>query len=138
MSNISNVTKLLALATIIKKEFSEALKPFNITHDEYKVLQILFTQDSLFQREIAELTNKDGAQITRNIDKLVKAGYVERQNVEEDRRAFRIVLTAQAFARQSTLEELEQTINTKLFASIEAYEASMLTALIDKMINSYK
>ncbi|TXB62327.1 MarR family transcriptional regulator [Phaeodactylibacter luteus] len=65
-----------------------------ITIDQWVVLQVLNQQNGLSQLEIARATYKDAPTITRIIDLLCKKGFTERVTDANDRRKFRIELTA--------------------------------------------
>lgn len=66
---------------------------FNITVDQWVVLQELNNNDGQGQIALANSTFKDAPTITRIIDLLSQKGYLERVNNPEDRRRFKICLT---------------------------------------------
>jgi DNA-binding MarR family transcriptional regulator len=68
-------------------------KGFNITVDQWVVLQELNKNDGQGQIALANSTFKDAPTITRIIDLLCQKGYVERINNPDDRRRFKICLT---------------------------------------------
>ena len=66
---------------------------FEVTVDQWQVLKVLYDNNDLNQREIAELTYKDHPTLTRIIDLLCKKELVERKMHPSDRRSFIIHLT---------------------------------------------
>jgi DNA-binding MarR family transcriptional regulator len=68
---------------------------FNITVDQWVVLQELNQNDGQGQISLANRTFKDAPTITRIIDLLSQKGYVTRVNNPEDRRRFKICLTTE-------------------------------------------
>jgi DNA-binding MarR family transcriptional regulator len=68
-------------------------KGFNITVDQWVLLQELNQNDGQGQIALANSTFKDAPTITRIIDLLCQKGYVERINNPDDRRRFKICLT---------------------------------------------
>lgn len=66
---------------------------FNITVDQWVLLQELNQNDGQGQIALANSTFKDAPTITRIIDLLSQKGYVKRINNPDDRRRFKICLT---------------------------------------------
>jgi MarR family transcriptional regulator, organic hydroperoxide resistance regulator len=77
------------------KHLSKILKENDIpiTPDQFRVLMYLWQQDGKSQQELAVLSCRDRANVTRIIDILEREGVVERQDDENDRRIFKIHLT---------------------------------------------
>lgn len=96
----------------IKRDFNRRLKAtypkFSITSDQWVILKRISERETLNQREVAAVTGKDPASITRTLDLLVKKGWVERQTVEGDRRAYQIVLTEEGLTLVEQLTPLAQ------------------------------
>jgi DNA-binding MarR family transcriptional regulator len=67
---------------------------FNITVDQWLVLRHLADNKELNQKELADLVFKDTPTLTRIIDLLCEKGLTERNVHPEDRRCFRVNLTA--------------------------------------------
>ena len=89
---------------------------FNITVDQWVVLQELNNNDGQGQIALANSTFKDAPTITRIIDLLSQKGYLERVNNPEDRRRFKICLTQEG-------RQLIQEVSPHIFAfRKKAYE----------------
>jgi DNA-binding MarR family transcriptional regulator len=67
---------------------------FNITVDQWLVMRHLAENKELNQKELADLVFKDTPTLTRIIDLLCEKGLTERTVHPEDRRCFRVNLTA--------------------------------------------
>lgn len=80
-------------ALVLKKEVEKELRPLGITAVQFAILKRLWEEDGLSQKQIAERTFKNGAEITLLIDKLASKELVLRERDEQDRRAYRIRLT---------------------------------------------
>jgi DNA-binding MarR family transcriptional regulator len=63
---------------------------FDITIDQWQILDVIVNNKDIKQTEIAEKTSKDAASITRIIELLNRKGYVARQTDPNNRR--RLVL----------------------------------------------
>lgn len=81
----------------IKRDFNRRLKAtypdLTITSDQWVILKRISEREALNQREVAAVTGKDPASITRTLDLLAKKAWVERQEIANDRRAYQVVLT---------------------------------------------
>lgn len=81
----------------IKRDFNRRLKAtypdLSITSDQWVILKRISEREALNQREVAAVTGKDPASITRTLDLLAKKAWVERQEIANDRRAYQVVLT---------------------------------------------
>jgi len=75
----------------INRNFIES--GYEISMDQFFVLIYLWKADGRSQRELAGLTGKDKASITRLIDQLVKRKLVKRVSGKTDRRVNHIYLT---------------------------------------------
>ena len=74
-----------------QRRFIEA--GFDITIDQWLVLNAIANNDGISQLEIAERVFKDAASVTRIIDLLIKKNYLQRQAHTVDRRRFSLELT---------------------------------------------
>ena len=66
---------------------------FTITIDQWLIIKNLLEHPDITQQELAEKVFKDNASITRIIELLVKAKYVQRKVFSEDRRRTNLVVT---------------------------------------------
>tara|TARA_R110002124_G_scaffold231441_5_gene396738 strand:- start:534 stop:968 length:435 start_codon:yes stop_codon:yes gene_type:complete len=66
---------------------------FDLTVDQWVLIDHIYRKDGICQNELAELTFKDPPTVTRIIDLLEKKGMVERGITKGDRRKFKLSLT---------------------------------------------
>ncbi|MEM6272470.1 MAG: MarR family transcriptional regulator, partial [Bacteroidota bacterium] len=66
---------------------------FDVTLDQWVVIRTVFENPGISQKEVADLTYKDAATLTRILDLIGKKGYVERRPNPNDRRKFELHLT---------------------------------------------
>jgi DNA-binding MarR family transcriptional regulator len=86
-----------------------------ITPEQFSVLSHLWQKDGQQQSELALCTNRNRANVTRIIDILEREGIVERRDDANDRRIFRIHLTAKGKAiRVETAKCASQSIKDSL------------------------
>ena len=68
-------------------------KGYDLSGEQWVVLKRVSEQEGVNQKEIANLTYKDPASVTRILDILQKKGWVNRQPIPGDRRAYGLHLT---------------------------------------------
>ena len=84
----SKVSKLYS-----QREFDKL--DFGITIDQWVLLKIIEESRQLSQKELAEKSLRDPASITRTLDILQKKGFIIREALENNRRQYNIILTAE-------------------------------------------
>ena len=78
------------------KRYSRTLKDLGLTPMQFFVLAMLSKNEGSSQQRVADDSFCDKSTIVHLIDKLEKAGLVERRQVPEDRRMYRLFLTPKA------------------------------------------
>ena len=73
-----------------------AAKNFDITPEQFVVIEILMENDGLYQRQICEIAMKDRPNMTRIINILCELGYVQRVSDKNKRKVHKIFLTQKA------------------------------------------
>lgn len=85
---------VMATADVFLRESARLFRPFGLTGAQYNVLNILSdTQQGLSQRELGDLLVVDRSNVTGLLDRLEKAGWVQRKDHPQDRRVYRVSLT---------------------------------------------
>ncbi|MCP4131029.1 MAG: MarR family transcriptional regulator [bacterium] len=79
----------------MKNNLNNRLKEngFNITADQFAILNIINNNNGLTQSEIANIIEKDKTGITRILDSMEKNDFIKRKKHETDRRAYCIFIT---------------------------------------------
>jgi DNA-binding MarR family transcriptional regulator len=84
-------TTIKKIRNALQKRFADA--GFDLTVDQWVVVDHLHRNPGIAQNTLAELTAKDAPTVTRIIDLLVKKELVERRMADDDRRKFLVSLT---------------------------------------------
>lgn len=82
----------------------------DLTIEEYRILCMLMDGDGMSQKEIGECTIKEKTTVTRQLEKLVQKGYVERREDVHDRRITRIFLTDKGHGIRKKLYDATQRV----------------------------
>lgn len=97
-----------------------------ITVEQWILLKIIEENNGLTQKELADMSLRDPASITRTLDLLDKKGFVERKAVLENRRQYSICLTETGMA---FIEQHLPIINSHRAKSIDGMSQNELDTL---------
>ena len=97
-------------AHVLRKAFDRLAVGLGVTRAQWKVLFRLTRTPGLRQVELADMLDLEPITLCRIVDRLEEAGLVERTRDPEDRRAWRLHVTAKA---QPLIEKL-QAVGTRL------------------------
>jgi DNA-binding MarR family transcriptional regulator len=88
---------IVATADLFLRESTRLFRPFGLTAPQFNVLTILAKRsdaEGLSQRELADTLVVDRSNVTGLVDRMETAGWVRRADDPEDRRVYRVQLTA--------------------------------------------
>ena len=122
-----------------KRYANAALKKagIEITPEQWAILKRIDERDVINQREIAELTFKDPASVTRNIDMLEEKGLVSREAMENDRRAYSLVLTPAGKALVGKIIPIAQAVREQGMKGISAEDQARLKNILNRIYENY-
>lgn len=97
MQTLDNVILfLIEQASKAAKRHSQRVfdeKKLGITVDQWVLLKIIQENESSSQKELAEISYRDGASITRSLKLLDNMGFIKRTPTPEDKRQYNISLS---------------------------------------------
>lgn len=133
-----NVNRTAFLMTEeIARRFSSHGQP--LSAQDFGILFRLFKQGPMTQVEIAALMMRDKTTITRRIDGLVKKQLVERNLDPDDRRCFRVDLTAAGHRAVDVMIPLVRDFQQEVLSDIPDEEKAItirtLKKISDKLIS---
>lgn len=98
---------VMATADIFLRESARLFRPHGLTGAQYNVLNILSDRAAgISQRELGDLLVVDRSNVTGLLDRLEKAGWVQREDDPDDRRVYRVSLTPAGRALWSKVHPL--------------------------------
>ncbi|MDO0823102.1 MarR family winged helix-turn-helix transcriptional regulator [Desulfosporosinus nitroreducens] len=120
---------------LIKRKLLSAFmeKGYDITFEQWTVLNVLYVEPGLIQSEIAEKTYKDKTNVTRILDVLSKNGYLVRENHESDRRSSCVFLTDAGRKMFDDLIPYIESINEQFRKGISDAELEMFTSIMERI-----
>jgi DNA-binding MarR family transcriptional regulator len=100
---------------------------------QFKILKVVHYHEGTTGSIIAKHLNQTQAAVSRQIDHLVKAGYIERRENEQNRREHILVLTAAGVAATKQAQKLLNTWSAELFSSFTETERQTFARLTTKL-----
>jgi MarR family transcriptional regulator for hemolysin len=81
---------------LARREFDRRVRPLGLTRAQWLFLFHLDRQPGVTQSELADLLQMEKISVSRQADRLERAGWIERREDRADRRAYRLHLTPRA------------------------------------------
>jgi MarR family transcriptional regulator, organic hydroperoxide resistance regulator len=109
------------------------LEAIGLYRGQPPVLFALWDQEGLMHTELAERLQNTPATITKMIQRMEKAGFVQRRPDANDQRVSRVYLTETGRAIQSQVQEIWDTIETETFAGFTGEESLLLRSFLQRI-----
>jgi DNA-binding MarR family transcriptional regulator len=132
--NLKANLNVLFTANFLYNKITTALKPFNLTHEQFNVLRILRGShpNSMCQKDVLSRMIAPNSNVTLIIKKLLDKKWVTVEQSERDKREYVINITEtglELLARINDELKSKEMVSNKLTTS----EAFHLNALLDKL-----
>lgn len=136
MTEVSELVTLLSKAErgytkILNHSFLSA--GFDISREQYELLQVLWEKDNVNQQTISKHLHKDKYNVTKLLNTLQKRGYVQRKMCKEDKRNNFVILTEKGIASQHALRQIEDQVHTDLTFTLSSQELKSAIWVLKKL-----
>jgi MarR family transcriptional regulator, transcriptional regulator for hemolysin len=111
---------------------------YTITIDQWLTIKCLLENPDISQQELAEKVFKDNASVTRILDLLVKAGYLERQFHESDRRRFKLIVTESGVETIENVQKIVLQNRATALQGISIADIESVEKVFNQIINNCK
>lgn len=108
-------------------------KPYDITPEQWGVLNCLWEKEGIAQKEISKITIKDQTTLTRILDKLERKGFIKRQTTPNDRRVFLIYLTDSGRSLEEVLVPIAYEALDEALQGLSNEEIKQLKVLLNRI-----
>lgn len=116
--------------------FANALKPFDITPEQWLVLFHIGEHEGLNQKEVAVKADKDQPTTTRILDLLEKKGYTRKSVSVNDRRAFQLYLTDTGKELIEATTAIESECGRQIIEGIDGRQLEMFRDTLSRINNN--
>ncbi len=125
----------MVMRNSLQREFSGQYG--EITIDYWVILNRLWESDGWMQTELARMTNKDNASMTRMLDGMQKKGLVERKPDARDRRVQRVFLTDKGRVLEQPLKKIAYANMMKGLENLSEEDTGNLKRILEIIIGNY-
>ena len=115
------------------RELSQGLKDHGLRVPEWRALAALYAKKHSTMSELAELATIDRTTLTRTVDRMQDAGWLERLADEEDMRVTRLALTAAGKKMFERIWPEVQRLNELALAGLSSAEINSLKKVLGQM-----
>jgi DNA-binding MarR family transcriptional regulator len=119
---------LADISRLARKEFDHRVRDLGLTRAQWLFLYYLARQPGCTQSELAELLQMEKITVSRQAERLEKAGWIKRGDHAADARAYHLELTARARRVISLLNERAERLRADYLAGISPQRHSALMA----------
>ena len=109
---------------------------FDITPEQFVVIEVLMHRDGLYQRQLSEITLKDRPNITRIINIIEKNGYVNRVADKNKRKVFKIYLTDKAKNLFPALAQVAKDYRKTMTDGIDKSDLETCMSVLNKVLDN--
>ena len=119
----------------IQEEVEPFLQSCNITNREFGLLLIILEHPGISQKEAGEIQVIDRTTMTNLVDNLSKKSLVERVVNSENRRAYRLFITAEGKNIVEKIWQVMEPIQNKALKNLNSEEINFFKMLLLKIID---
>ncbi|MFL0197853.1 MarR family winged helix-turn-helix transcriptional regulator [Clostridium sp. WILCCON 0269] len=124
--------------TKLKNELFHRFKEYDITPEQWGVLNCLWEQEGVTPRELADMMFKDKSNTNRILEKLQNKGLVVRKSHPIDKRAFQIFLTDGGWALRDELIPKGIQLLEEATVGIERHKVIEIKKLLNEIYDNLK
>src|SRR3954471_18960236 len=116
------------ISRLVRKEFDRRVRDLGLTRAQWLFLYYLARQPGCTQSELAELLQMERITVSRQADRLEKAGWIQRRDHADDARAYHLELTPRAGRIIRQLDERADRLRRDYLEGIPSPRRSALVA----------
>lgn len=118
------------------KYFSKLLEEYGLTPAQYGVLNCLWSEGQLSPKQIGGFMYLEAPTISGILDKMQKAGFIERSVDPENRRNVLVVATQKSMELQDKVEAATVEMNNTALQNLSASDKAVLIKSLDTIVKS--
>jgi DNA-binding MarR family transcriptional regulator len=124
---VTDVTRLM------RKQFDRRAIRFGLTRAQWRALKRVHYGEGITQNELAEFLEMEPIAVGRVIDRLQKAGFIERRADPRDRRVWRLHLLPKAHAVVDDMEQIASELFRQAQRGVTAAEMKSMISVLARM-----
>ncbi len=125
--------KLNRVRRKIHRYYEVKLAQFNITPAQFYVMSALWDKDEIKFKDLSKRLDMDGATLTGILDRMVKRGFIERKEDNNDRRSVIVSLTLNAKKIRPQMIEIAKDLDKEFREKVSEDDYSILLKVLDDL-----
>jgi MarR family transcriptional regulator for hemolysin len=121
---------------LMRKHFDRRATKFALTRAQWRALKVIRRREGLSQTELADALDMEPIPVGRVIDRLEKAGHVERRADPGDRRRWRLHLTPKAQAVIAEMEVIASDLRDEALLDVGHADFDTLLRVLTQIKNN--
>ena len=121
---------------MMRRYYDRGVASLGVTTAQWRVLLRLAREPGLKQVELAERLDVEPITACRIVDRLEESGLVERLRDPDDRRAWRLELTAKAEPLVTRLGSIAEDMSAEAFADLSEHEIETVRSYLARIRDS--
>jgi DNA-binding MarR family transcriptional regulator len=115
----------------LNQAFRRRIAHLGLTPDQFTVMRTLLEQEGISQRQLTTLMSSDPNTVASLLERMEKAGLIERETHEKDRRANQLRLKLRGRTKYETAREIAVALQLEIFDSLPKREQEKFLANLD-------
>lgn len=126
-------SELYVTTLLVRRHFDRRATRLGLTRVQWRALKMISRAEGLSQTELAEQLDVEPIQIGRVVDRLQKSGFVERRADPNDRRRWRLFLTAKANAVVDEMNLIAEGLVDDALLGVEQADLDALDRVLTRL-----
>lgn len=120
----------------LKNKLFQRFNEYNITPEQWSVLNCLWAQEGISPKELADIIFKDKPNTNRILEKLQMKELIDRKPHPVDKRAYQIFLTNRGWALRDELVPKAMQLLEEATIGIEKHKIAEMKKLLNQMYDN--
>ena len=121
-------------ARLLRKRFEQRARDMGLSSAQWRLLVTLMRNGPSRQARLAELLEVEPISVSRLVDRMTEAGWVERAKDPDDRRAHVVMLTRKALEAKKEIKSTAGTVFDEALAGLTREERLELVASLTRVV----
>ena len=123
-------------ARLLRRRFDQEMRHLDMTSAQLQILGRLAHAEGINQAQLAGILDMEPITVSRHVDRMEKAGFVERSPAPQDRRVWLLNLTDKGKALLPGMREIAQGIFAEAQEGLSETERAILMKGLDQVVSN--
>ena len=130
--------RLYTAARLVAGAYNPYFEALGITYPQYLVLLVLWEKDRQPVNDIAKRLHLETNTVTPLLQRMEKAGLIERKRGESDTRQRIVSLTSRAYAMREQAKDIPISLGEEVIKYVSEEELTAMIPALDKLIEGLR